>query len=58
MKLSFDDKKEIYEKHCEGCSYIFLSKKYGIDPKRIYYLCKLVDKHGLDAIRHNLQTIL
>lgn len=52
MKLSFDDKKEIYEKHCEGCSYIFLSKKYGIDPKRIYYLCKLVDKHGLDAIRH------
>ena len=45
MKLSFDDKKEIYEKHCEGCSCIFLSKKYGIDQKNILYLCKLVDKH-------------
>ena len=52
MKYSFELKKEIYEKHCEGYSSDYLSKKYGLDASHIRYMCRLIDKHGLDAIRH------
>ena len=52
MKYSYELKKKIYEKHCEGCGCSYLSKKYGIHKEKIRYLCKLVDKHGLEAIRH------
>lgn len=38
MKLSFDDKKEIYEKHCEGFKYIPFEKdqqgSYTMDPSK------------------------
>jgi transposase InsO family protein/transposase-like protein len=52
MKYSFELKKEIYEKYCEGYSSEYLSKKYGLDASHIRYMCRLIDKHGLDAIRH------
>ena len=52
MKYSFELKKEIYEKHCEGYGCKILSKKYGIHHEKIRYFCKLIDKHGLDAILH------
>lgn len=52
MKYSFELKKEIYKKHCEGYGTAFLSKKYGLDEHGIKYLCRLVDKHGLEAIKH------
>ena len=54
MKYSFELKKEIYEKHCEGYGSDYLSKQYGLDASRIRYMCRLIDKHGLDAIRHKL----
>ncbi|SMC52468.1 Transposase InsO and inactivated derivatives [Oscillospiraceae bacterium] len=52
MRYSFELKKEIYEKHCEGYGSDYLSKKYGLNGPDIRYLCRLVDKHGLNAIRH------
>ena len=52
MKYSFELKKEIYQKYCEGYSSCWLSKEYGIDDSKIRYLCRVVDKHGLDAILH------
>ena len=52
MKYSFELKKKIYKKHCEGYSSEFLSKIYGVDASKIRYMCKLIDKHGLDAVRH------
>ena len=52
MKYSFELKKEIYEKHCEGYGSDYLSQKYGMDASKIRYMCRLIDKHGLDAIRH------
>ena len=52
MKYSFELKKEIYEKHCEGYGCVCLSKEYGLDADKIRYMCRLIDKHGLDAIRH------
>ena len=52
MKYSFKLKKEIYEKHCEGYGSDYLSQKYGMDASQIRYMCRLIDKHGLEAIRH------
>jgi len=52
MKYSFEFKKEIYEKYCEGYGYRTLSKKYGLERGAIRYLCRLIDKHGFKAIRH------
>ena len=52
MKYSFEVKKEVYEKHCEGYGSDYLSKEYGLNGSDIRYLCRLVDKHGLNAIRH------
>ena len=52
MKYSFELKKEIYEKHCQGYASESLSKEYGVDASKIRYFCRLVDKHGLEAIRH------
>ena len=52
MKYSFELKKEIYKKRCEGYGTAFLSKEYGLNEYEIKYLCRLVDKHGLKAIKH------
>ena len=52
MKYSFELKKEIYEKHCEGYGGDALSKMYGLSASKIRYMCRVVDKHGLEAIRH------
>ena len=52
MKYSYELKKKIYKKHCEGYGSTYLSKEYGIHEEKIRYLCRLVDKHGLEAIRH------
>ena len=51
MKYDFELKKEIYEKHCEGYGSNTLSKIYGVNASKIRYICRLVDKHGLEAIR-------
>jgi len=56
MKFSFEQKKEIYEKHCEGYGSDYLSKIYGLDASQIRYMCRLINKHGLDVIRHKNQT--
>ena len=56
MRLSFEQKKEIYEKHCAGYSSYYLSKEYNYDSSTIRYLCRLLDKHGLEAIRHKYKN--
>ena len=52
MKYSFELKKEIYKKYCEGYGSQLLSKIYGVNKERIRYFCKLIDRHGLEAILH------
>ena len=52
MKYSFELKKEIYEKYCEGYGSDYLSRKYGLVSSKIRYMCSLIDQHGIDAIRH------
>ena len=57
MKYSFELKKKIYEKHCEGYGSDYLSKIYGMDASTIRYMCRLINKHGLDVIWHKKKTV-
>ena len=50
MKLTFEDQKEIYNKHLDGYGYKTLSKLYHVHKARIQYFCQLVDKHGLGIL--------
>ena len=51
MKYSFEIKEEIYKKHCEGYGGDVLSKEYGLSASKIRYLCRLIDEHGIEAIK-------
>jgi transposase len=49
-KLSNEEKIEIYNKVKEKVSVTYLSKKYNISRKNIYYLVELIDKHGKNIL--------
>ena len=46
MKLTDENKIEIYRLKKEGYSYKELSKKFEIDPSNVKYMVKLADLHG------------
>jgi len=51
MKLTFEDKKEIYNKHLDGYGYKQLADLFHVHKAVIQYLCHLVDRHGLDILQ-------
>ena len=50
-KLSYEDKIDLYNDRKMGYSMTMLSKKYNIAIPGVQYLCRLIDKHGLDILR-------
>ena len=50
MKLSFEQKVEIYNKHLDGYSLIHLAKLFHVNLSVIKYMCRLIDKHGLEIL--------
>lgn len=50
-KLTREQKIEIYEKRKKGISFSKLSKEYNIRKDNIQYLCRLIDRHGIDILR-------
>ena len=46
MKLTDENKIEMYRLNKEGYSYKELSKKFKIDPSNVRYMVKLADIHG------------
>ena len=50
-KLNYEDKINLYNDWKKGCSMILLSKKYNIAKPGVHYLCRLIDKHGIDILR-------
>ena len=51
-KITRKQKIEIYEKRKAGKSYKQLSLEYGIGKSKIYYLIKLIDRHGTEVLRN------
>jgi transposase InsO family protein/transposase-like protein len=53
MKLTYEDKLEIYRlwKH-EGYGKRRLAKRFGTSGSGVIYICRLIDRHGPEAVRH------
>ena len=51
MKLTYDDKVQIYELRKQGYSLEQLSNKFGINNSNIRYMIKLIDRYGIEFVK-------
>ena len=51
MKLTYEDKIEIYQLRKQGESLKNLSKKYDISVSNIKYLVRLIDRYGIEIVK-------
>ena len=51
MKLSYEDKVQIYELRKQGYSLEKLSNKFGINNSNIRYMIKLIDRYGIEFVK-------
>jgi len=51
MKLTYDDKVQIYELRKQGISFKRLSDKYGINNSNLRYMIKLIDHYGIEFVK-------
>ncbi|VIV54437.1 transposase [Streptococcus pneumoniae] len=51
MKLSYDDKVQIYELRKQGYSLEKLSNKFEINNSNLRYMIKLIDRYGIEFIK-------
>ncbi|HEL0756940.1 TPA: IS3 family transposase [Streptococcus equi subsp. zooepidemicus] len=50
MKLSYNDKIEIYQMRQLGWTWSRLSQKFGVHDSLLKYMIRLIDKHGLEIV--------
>ena len=51
MKLTYEDKVQIYELRKQGQSFKQLSKRFGVDISGLKYMVKLIDHYGIDSVK-------
>ena len=51
MKLSYEDKVQIYELRKQGYSLEQLSNKFGINNSNLRYMIKLIDRYGIEIVK-------
>ena len=51
MKLTYEDKIEIYQLRKQGETLKNLSRKYDIDVAHIEYLVRLIDRFGIEIVK-------
>ena len=56
-KLSYEDKVKIYQLRKQGETAINLFKKYNIRRENVNYMVRIIDRHGLDVLRKNVNKI-
>ena len=52
MKFTFEDKVQIYKERKRGFTLSQLHFKWKITRSKIEYIVRLVDRHGIDILRH------
>ena len=58
MKLTYEDKIEIYQLRKQGESLKNLSKKYDITDSNIKYLVRLIDQYGIEIVKKEKNFII
>ena len=51
MKLSYEDKLEIYPLRQAGFSWPYISRKYGVCLSNLKYMVRLMERHGVEVVR-------
>ena len=51
MKLTYEDKVQIYELRKQGVSYARLADTFGINARNLVYMIKLIDHYGLEIVK-------
>ena len=51
MKLTYEDKVQIYELRRQGQSFKQLSKRFGVDVAGLKYMVTLIDRYGIDSVK-------
>ena len=51
MKLTYDDKRKIYDLRNQGYSLEQLSNKFGINISNLQYMIKLIDRYGIEFVK-------
>ena len=51
MKLTYEDKVQIYEHKKQGRSFKELSNQFGINISNLQYMIKLIDRYGIEIVK-------
>ncbi|MFT0808354.1 IS3 family transposase, partial [Streptococcus hohhotensis] len=51
MKLTYEDKVQIYELRKKGESFRQLSNQFGINISNLQYMIKLIDRYGIEFVK-------
>ena len=52
MKLTYEDKVQIYELRKKGESFRQLSNQFGINISNLQYMIKLIDRYGIEIVKN------
>ena len=58
MKLTYEDKVQIYELRKQGLSYSKLSDMFDIQKSNLKYMIKLIDRYGLEIVKRRKRIII
>ena len=58
MKLTYEDKVQIYELRKQGISYSKLSVMFDVQKSNIKYMVKLIDRYGLEIVEKGIRIII
>ena len=58
MKLTYEDKIEIYQLRKQGEIFKNLSQKYNITVANIKYLVRLIDRYGIEIAKKEKKSLL
>ena len=51
MKLTYEDKVQIYELRKQGQTFNQLSKRFGVDASGLRYMTRLIERYGIEIIK-------
>ena len=51
MKLTYEDKVQIYELRKHGQTFNQLSKRFGVDASGLRYMTRLIERYGVEIIK-------
>ena len=54
MKLTYEDKVQIYELRKKGESFRQLSNQFGVNVSGLKYMMKLIDRYGIDIVKKGM----